>query len=86
MDCKHIPYISVNQYVENSVVFLCIGEGEKILNAIRNFPSCDCVIVQNIQEQCYTDHLKNNLYNVVKAYIIFNKDENNATIFKLKYT
>ena len=32
MDCKHIPYISVNQYIKDSNVFLCIGEGEEILN------------------------------------------------------
>ena len=86
MDCKHIPYISVNQYIDDSVVFLCIGEGEEILNAIRNFPSCDCVIVDNIQEKCHKDHLNNNLYSVVKTYIIFEKDANNDTLFKLKYS
>lgn len=86
MDCKHIPYISVNQYTTDSNVFLCIGEGEEILNAIRNFPSCDCVIVENIQEQCHKDHLVNNLYSVIKAYIIFESDQNNATLFKLKYS
>jgi len=84
MDCKHIPYTSVNQYT-NGIVFYVSGTGEEILTVLEYFPTAICISVHNIKQINAVQYLETHPSDIAEVYIIFNNEEEKATLFKLKY-
>lgn len=84
MDCRHIQNMRVDD-CPDATIFYVSGTGREILDALEPFPTGDCIVQRNIKEETAREFLKNNPVDYFHLYVLFDKDPDQAMLFKLTY-